>query len=45
MTTTNPFARTFAATAALVISAVLVLTAVGPVHVAPVQQSPLAQFA
>jgi hypothetical protein len=45
MTTTNPFAKTFAATAAVVLSAMLVLTAVGPVRVSPVQQAPLAQVA
>ena len=41
--TTNLFARTFAATAALAISTLLVLTAVGPI--VPITQAPLTQIA
>ena len=42
-TTSNLFARTFAAAAAMALSAALVVVAVGPI--APVYQAPLTQIA
>jgi len=41
--TTNLFTRTFAAAAAMALSAALVVVAVGPI--APANQAPLAQIA